>query len=198
MCVLHSSFSHPIHCRGSSAQNIGNFENHRIMLCFCTMHFMRASKDLYNSVTLLRALRSWYFGMYDLRLSHFGASGVVQDFLNHTLSEKIGRRAERRRPPITDFLRETGLAVARMPKVLPPKYGWCAGHHKPKKPAQSGYAFLGVRYCKACYRELCPASHAEKQEKRKAACRFCHECKDLVQGLCRPFAGYESIRSASR
>eukprot|EP00973_Karenia_brevis_P085061 11805238-Karenia_brevis.AAC.1 len=46
-------------------------------------------------------------------------------------------------------------SVSSAPKT--PAYGWCHGSHRPRKPAQSGYAdSKGNRYCKECFKFKCP------------------------------------------
>jgi hypothetical protein len=57
-------------------------------------------------------------------------------------------------------------AAASAPKK--PLYGWCAGKHSPRKPAQSGYADAARnRYCKACYKKKFPKEYEAKQSARK-------------------------------
>ena len=68
-----------------------------------------------------------------------------------------------------------------------PKYGWCAGAHRPRKPAQSGYVDAGgLRYCKTCFRDLHPRLYAQKRKQRKGECSVCSEVRELVNSVCRP------------
>ena len=68
-----------------------------------------------------------------------------------------------------------------------PIFGWCAGSHRPRKPAQSGYTDArGNRYCKPCYREKFPRLYAQKIQRRKEACGFCGKDRELSQGFCKP------------
>ena len=67
-----------------------------------------------------------------------------------------------------------------------PKYGWCTTRHRQKKAAQSGHVIQGKRYCKECYRSLCPEGYAAKQDKRRKACQLCGQLRELVGDVCRP------------
>ena len=64
---------------------------------------------------------------------------------------------------------------------------WCAGLHRPRKPAQSGYKGSdGMPYCKVCYRTRYPKLHQAKLQKRKRTCGVCGMVRELLGGLCRP------------
>ena len=67
-----------------------------------------------------------------------------------------------------------------------PLYGWCAGKHSPRVPAQSGYADArGNRYCKTCYKVKFPKKYEAKQLARQKRCQRCGRLDEVVGGYCR-------------
>ena len=104
----------------------------------------------------------------------------------------LAQASDEQRPPRSRECR-SGLSflilpLGGMPARKPePLYGWCATRHSPLKAAQSGYVdSSGKRYCKTCFRDLCPEFYAAKQARRTGVCRLCKEARVLLQGVCRP------------
>ena len=74
-----------------------------------------------------------------------------------------------------------------MPRApAPPRAGWCAGCLPRKHPAQTGYVFEGLKYCKPCFKALCPGAYEQKQSRRLQPCRICQKQRELLARVCRP------------